>query len=80
MEHMTSSPTRFTPAVGVAAFGALSSSAGAAHIVAGLQAATLISVGLLLIGLVLACVVHPEPHAYDSPRAGMHRRPARAGE
>lgn len=50
-------------AVGVAAFGALVSGAGAAHIVFGMQAATAISAGLLLTALVLACFVHPEPHA-----------------
>jgi DHA2 family methylenomycin A resistance protein-like MFS transporter len=50
-------------AVGVAAFGALVSGAGADHIVFGMQVATAISAGLLITGLVLACLVHPEPHA-----------------
>jgi DHA2 family methylenomycin A resistance protein-like MFS transporter len=64
-------------AVGVAAFGALASAAegtsaagksAAAHIVAGLQASTLVSSCLLLIALMLACLVHPEPHAKAAPR------------
>ena len=50
-------------AVGVAAFGALASGAAAARIVAGMQAATAISAGLLVVGGVLGCLVHPEPHA-----------------
>jgi DHA2 family methylenomycin A resistance protein-like MFS transporter len=50
-------------AVGVAAFGALASGAGAVHIVAGLQVATAISVGLLVAGVGLGCLVHPQPHA-----------------
>ncbi|MCX4162359.1 MULTISPECIES: MFS transporter [Paraburkholderia] len=50
-------------AVGVATFGALASGAGVAHIVFGVQAATAVSAGLLLIGAVLGCLVHPEPHA-----------------
>jgi MFS transporter, DHA2 family, methylenomycin A resistance protein len=54
-------------AVGVAAFGALASGAAAAQIVSGMQAATAVSVGLLLLGAVLGCVVHPQPHA---PAAG----------
>ncbi len=53
-------------AVGVAAFGALVSGAGAAHIVFGMQASTAISAGLLLAGLVLACLVHPHPHAQQA--------------
>lgn len=53
-------------AVGVAAFGALVSGAGAAHIVFGMQAATAISAGLLIAGFVLACLVHPHPHAQHS--------------
>jgi DHA2 family methylenomycin A resistance protein-like MFS transporter len=52
-------------AVGVAAFGALVSGAGAAHIVFGMQMATAISAGLLLTALMLACLVHPEPHAQE---------------
>ena len=52
-------------AVGVAAFGALVSGSGAAHIVLGMQLATAISAGLLLMALVLACLVHPEPHAQE---------------
>jgi DHA2 family methylenomycin A resistance protein-like MFS transporter len=31
-----------------------------------MQAATAMSVGLLVLGLVLACCVHPEPHAAAS--------------
>src|SRR6185437_2063486 len=50
-------------AVGVAAFGALASGAAAAHIVAGMQVASAISVGLLALGGVLSCLVHPQPHA-----------------
>jgi DHA2 family methylenomycin A resistance protein-like MFS transporter len=59
-------------AVGVAAFGALASGAvgasgvngmAAGHIVSGLQSATAISVCLLLTGLVMGCLVHPQPHA-----------------
>ncbi|MFM0339151.1 MFS transporter [Paraburkholderia fungorum] len=65
-------------AVGVAAFGALASGAAATQIVAGMQAATAISVGLLVFGGVLACLVYPEPHssASSSREAG----PTRAGE
>jgi DHA2 family methylenomycin A resistance protein-like MFS transporter len=50
-------------AVGVAAFGALASGAAATQIVSGMQSATVISVGLLLVGGVMGCLVHPEPHA-----------------
>ena len=50
-------------AVGVAAFGALASGAAATQIVAGMQAATAISVGLLVVGGVMGCLVHPEPQA-----------------
>jgi DHA2 family methylenomycin A resistance protein-like MFS transporter len=50
-------------AVGVAAFGALASGAAAAQIVTGMRAATAISVGLLVMAGVMACLVHPEPHA-----------------
>jgi DHA2 family methylenomycin A resistance protein-like MFS transporter len=57
-------------AVGVAAFGALAGGAAATQIVAGMQAATAISVGLLVLGLVLACYVHPEPHAAASTARG----------
>ena len=56
-------------AVGVAAFGALVSGAAATHIVAGMQTATAISVGLLVTGGVLSCFVHPEPHASASGAA-----------
>ncbi|NML32639.1 MFS transporter [Paraburkholderia antibiotica] len=55
-------------AVGVAAFGALAGGAAATQIVTGMQAATAISVGLLALGLVLACLVHPEPHEAVSAR------------
>ena len=57
-------------AVGVAAFGALVSGAGAAHIVFGMQVATAISAALLLTALVLACLVHPEPHAQQREDKG----------
>ncbi|MGF6529624.1 DHA2 family methylenomycin A resistance protein-like MFS transporter [Paraburkholderia sp. GAS206C] len=57
-------------AVGVAAFGALVSGAGAAHIVFGMQVATAISTGLLLAALVLGCLVHPEPHAQQPENDG----------
>jgi DHA2 family methylenomycin A resistance protein-like MFS transporter len=65
-------------AVGVAAFGALASGAAATQIVAGMQAATAISVGLLVLGGVLGCLVHPEPHS----SASSPRKPgqARVGE
>lgn len=49
-------------AVGVAAFGALASGAAATQIVSGMQAATAVSVGLLVLGGVLSCFMHPEPH------------------
>jgi DHA2 family methylenomycin A resistance protein-like MFS transporter len=69
-------------AVGVAAFGALASGAAAPHIVAGMQAASAISVGLLALGGVLSCLVHPQPHAEaggsrDNPR---NAKAARVGE
>ncbi|WP_338937778.1 MFS transporter [Paraburkholderia sp. 22B1P] len=74
-------------AVGVAAFGALASAsdaagaAGAAHVVAGLRSSTLISSGILLCALGLACLVHPEPHAHDRARGGRHgARPANASK
>ncbi|WP_425435578.1 MFS transporter [Paraburkholderia ribeironis] len=69
-------------AVGVAAFGALASGAAATQIVAGMQAATAISVGLLSVGGVVACFVHPKPHA-SAPvqRKRAHEpNPARIGE
>ena len=53
-------------AVGVAAFGALASGAASTQIVAGMQAATAVSVGLLVLGGVMGCLVHPEPHASAS--------------
>ncbi|MFM0361651.1 MFS transporter [Paraburkholderia sediminicola] len=53
-------------AVGVAAFGALASGAAATQIVAGMQAATVISVGLLVVGGVMGCLVHPEPQGSSS--------------
>jgi DHA2 family methylenomycin A resistance protein-like MFS transporter len=69
-------------AVGVAAFGALASGAAAAQIVAGMQAATAISVGLLAVGGVLSCLVHPEPHAStaDSREVAHKRDSSRLGE
>jgi len=68
-------------AVGVAAYGALASGAGAAHIVFGLQAASAISAGLLVAGIVLAYRIHPQAHVQqhdDAPRPG--GRPVRAAE
>lgn len=50
-------------AVGVAIFGALAGGATAAQIVSGMQAATAMSTGLLLLGATLGCFVHPQPHA-----------------
>ncbi|MBN3847425.1 MFS transporter [Paraburkholderia sp. Ac-20342] len=50
-------------AVGVAAFGALAGGAAATQIVLGMQMATALSVALLALGGILACLVHPEPHA-----------------
>ncbi|PCE22783.1 MFS transporter [Paraburkholderia acidicola] len=63
-------------AVGVATFGALASGAGVAHIVFGVQAATAVSAGLLLIAAVLGCLVHPEPHARGVTET--EARPAKA--
>jgi len=67
-------------AVGVAAFGALASGSAAAQIVAGMQAATAISVGLLVFGGVMSCLVHPQPQSStparreaDSVRVGHSR-------
>ncbi|WP_133645988.1 MFS transporter [Paraburkholderia flava] len=57
-------------AVGVAAFGALASGGGAAHIVSGVQSATAISVGLLLVGVVLGSLVHPHPHTRNGVQEG----------
>jgi DHA2 family methylenomycin A resistance protein-like MFS transporter len=70
-------------AVGVAAFGALASAAGAAHVVAGLKSSTLISSGILLCALGLACLVHPEAHAHDASNRRTRdgrTRPASASE
>jgi DHA2 family methylenomycin A resistance protein-like MFS transporter len=53
-------------AVGVAVFGALASGAAATQIVSGMHVATAISVGLLVLGGVMGCLVHPEPHASAS--------------
>lgn len=50
-------------AVGVAAYGALVSGTGAAHIVFGMQTATAISAGLVAAGIVLAWLIHPQAHA-----------------
>ncbi|MFM0740856.1 MFS transporter [Paraburkholderia xenovorans] len=50
-------------AVGVAAFGALASAAAATQIVSGMQTATAVSVGLLVLGGLLGCLVQPHPHA-----------------
>jgi DHA2 family methylenomycin A resistance protein-like MFS transporter len=56
-------------AVGVAAFGALASGASAAEIVGGMQTATAVSVGLLVLGGVLGCLVHPQAHAHAAQPA-----------
>ena len=65
-------------AVGVAAFGALASGAAATQIVSGMQAATAVSVGLLVLGGVVSCFVHPKPQS----SASSHREAcsARVGE
>ncbi|MEM5457631.1 MFS transporter [Paraburkholderia phytofirmans] len=65
-------------AVGVAAFGALASGAAATQIVSGMRASTAVSVGLLAIGGVLSCFVHPQPQSSDSARRPACRE--RAGE
>ncbi|WP_408262194.1 MFS transporter [Paraburkholderia phytofirmans] len=65
-------------AVGVAAFGALASGAAAAQIVAGMRASTAVSVGLLVIGGVLSCFVHPQPQSPDA--AHRHSGRERVGE
>jgi DHA2 family methylenomycin A resistance protein-like MFS transporter len=68
-------------AVGVAAYGALASGAGAAHIVFGMQAATAISAVLLVTGMALACLIHPQAHAQQSDDASKPVvRPVRAAE
>ncbi len=61
-------------AVGVAAFGALAGDGAAAQVVAGLHAETLICVALLLMGALLACLVHGEPHAPGHAAAGVGAR------
>ncbi|RKR36500.1 MFS transporter [Paraburkholderia sp. BL17N1] len=65
-------------AVGVAAFGALASGAAASQIVSGMRAATAVSVSLLVIGGVLSCFVHPQPHSSDA--AHRHAGRERVGE
>ncbi|HEY2022196.1 MFS transporter [Paraburkholderia sp.] len=64
-------------AVGVAAFGALAGGAAAAQIVPGMQMATAISVALLALGGMLACFVHPEPHATKPAHARRERATGR---
>ncbi|MGV2290679.1 MFS transporter [Trinickia sp. YCB016] len=56
-------------AVGVAAFGALASGATAAHVVFGLQASAAIASGLLVVGGVLACFIHPHSHRREPVRS-----------
>jgi DHA2 family methylenomycin A resistance protein-like MFS transporter len=63
-------------AVGVAAFGALASGAAATQIVAGMRASTAVSIGLLVIGGVLSCFVHPQPQSSDPARRPACREPA----
>ncbi|OAJ63002.1 MFS transporter [Paraburkholderia ginsengiterrae] len=62
-------------AVGVAAFGALACGAAATQIVAGMQVATAVSVGLLMLGGALSRFVHPQPRSSHSSRhqAGRER-------
>ncbi|HEY4299162.1 MAG TPA: MFS transporter [Paraburkholderia sp.] len=69
-------------AVGVAAFGALASGAAATQIVTGMRDSTAISVGLLVVGGVLSCLVHPEPHTgvADSNRGVRDTESTRVGE
>jgi DHA2 family methylenomycin A resistance protein-like MFS transporter len=55
-------------AVGVAAFGALAGGAASAQIVSGMQGSAAVSVALLVLGGVLGCLVHPEPHTPASSR------------
>ncbi len=55
-------------AIGVAAFGALASGALPANIVDGLQTSAAICTALLLAGVGLGCLVHPEPHTREPDR------------
>ena len=52
-------------AVGVAAFGALASGAGAAAVVSGMRISAAIAAALLVVGLLLASLVHPDAHARE---------------
>lgn len=52
-------------AVGVAAFGALAGGAGAAAVVSGMRISAAIAAALLVVGLVLASLVHPAAHARE---------------
>ncbi|HEX7907325.1 MAG TPA: MFS transporter [Paraburkholderia sp.] len=65
-------------AVGVAAFGALASGAAATQIVAGMQVAAAVSVGLLVLGGALSRFVHPQPRSSHAPHHKAGRE--RAGE
>jgi MFS transporter, DHA2 family, methylenomycin A resistance protein len=68
-------------AVGVAAFGALVSGGGAAHIVAGMQGSTAVSAALLLAGMLLAFLIHPQPHTHAKAEREKHeKREAGAGQ
>ncbi|CAG4895295.1 MFS transporter [Paraburkholderia saeva] len=60
-------------AIGVAAFGALASGAQPADIVDGLQVSAAICGALLLAGVGLGCLVHPEPHTRESGRPDLAR-------
>lgn len=53
-------------AVGVAAFGALASGAGAQAVVSGTRISAAVAAGLLFAGLALASLVHPAAHARSS--------------
>ncbi len=64
-------------AIGVAAFGALASGAGKAAVVSGMQISAGIAAALLVVGLFLASLVHPEAHARES--VGKETEPTSAG-
>ncbi|RKP43828.1 MFS transporter [Trinickia fusca] len=55
-------------AVGVAAFGALASGAGAAAVVGGLRTSAAIATALLVVGVLLGSLIHPRSHARQGAR------------